>query len=752
MMPRRLRTATLAPVALLLALAAGRNPSAAQEPPYPAARGLFRTGGAASQGAPNRPWVARSRVVSVDLETWAAALPGGPGSGRPSLLLNLFDDASFPAVFDRIDAASNGLTWVGRVPDRPLSTVTLTLVDGVMAGSVIMPGSVYAIRYAGGGLHEVSEVDQSQYPAEARPVPYPAAPPPREPVDADPAARADSGSLIDVMVLYTPAATTSAGGPSAIASRINLAVSETNTSYGNSGINQRVRLVHSEQVEYTENNDLGIDLDNVTNHNGSSPISTPLGNAAAALRNLHGADLVVLVTSPPSPQYCGIAWMMNSVSSGFAPFGFSVVDEGCLSPNGAFGHELGHNMGARHDWYMDNSTTPHTYAHGYVNTAARWRTVMSYNNLCSAQSFNCTRLLYWSNPGVLYSGAPMGIPGGTKSNCPESDISNVSCDADDHRTLNETATTVANFRASVLRPVSDFTADQKSDILWHHATRGEVWLWPMNGPAKTAESLVRTVGDTGWEIRGLGDQTGDGRADVLWRHATTGALYLWTMNGSAVAAEAYVGTVDTAYDVAGTGDYDGDGRSDILWRHAASGQLWVWLMNGAAAHSVSYVDTVDLGYEVVGSGDLDGDRKADIVWRHAGAGDIWVWLMNGAARRSATYVATVPDPGYQVVGAADYTGDGRADILWRHSTRGEIWLWTMEGAVAVSQSYAGTVADTGYRITGTGDYDGDGRADILWHHNSRGDVWEWKMNGAAKQSESYVATVPDVGYRIVRAK
>ena len=35
----------------------------------------------------------------------------------------------------------------------------------------------------------------------------------------------------------------------------------------------------------------------------------------------------------------------------------------------------------------------------------------------------------------------------------------------------------------------DFTGDLKSDILWRHATRGDVWLWPMNGAAKVSETL-----------------------------------------------------------------------------------------------------------------------------------------------------------------------------------------------------------------------------------------------------------------------
>jgi hypothetical protein len=296
----------------------------------------------------------------------------------------------------------------------------------------------------------------------------------------------------------------------------------------------------------------------------------------------------------------------------------------------------------------------------------------------------------------------------------------------------------------------DFGGDGKADILWRHATQGDAWLWPMNGAARTAESYVRTVADTNWEIRGLGDQTGDGKADILWRHKTTGTIYFWPMDGSTPLSETFVGTVDPAYDIVGTGDFNGDGKSDILWRHLTNGDVWIWLMDGATPLSRVYVGTVDPAYVIEGVGDLDGDGKADIVWHHATAGEVWVWLMSGTSRLSATWVATVPDVGYQIVGVADATGDGRADVLWRHATQGDVWLWNMNGAARTAETWVGTVSDTGYRVVGTGDYNGDGKADILWHHATAGEVWVWLMNGATRLSETWVATVPDVGYRIVK--
>jgi len=301
---------------------------------------------------------------------------------------------------------------------------------------------------------------------------------------------------------------------------------------------------------------------------------------------------------------------------------------------------------------------------------------------------------------------------------------------------------------------ADFTGDLKSDILWRHSTFGEVWLWPMDCTARTAETYVRTVADTNWEIRGLGDQTGDGKADILWRHKTTGEIYLWPMDGSTPVDEIYVATVDPAYDIVGTGDYNGDGKSDILWRHLTNGEVWIWLMDGATplVGGQVRVDTVDPAYVIKGSGDLNLDGKSDIVWHHATTGEVWVWLMSGTTRTSQTHIGTVPDVGYEIVGVADHTGDGKGDILWHHTTRGDVWIWPMDGTTRLSETWVGTVPDTGYQIVGSGDYDGDGKADILWHHATLGEVWVWLMDGATRLSQTWVGTVPNVGYEIIKQR
>lgn len=416
------------------------------------------------------PTVRRSRYIGIDFSNLRTRSQRQMVR-EPHVTLELFPDVTIFAAFDRYDPNPNGMTWVGHVEGMPMSNVTLTYRGTMMMGSVVTPNAVYQIRPApasaqraapaGRVVHLVSQVDQDAFPREAPPIEVSLTA--AQLAEAADVPMTDSADVIDVMVVYTPLAVSSAGGAAALSNLINLSVSETNTSYANSGINQRIRLVHTAEVPYTEVSNFSVSLNDLRGGFGGL-------SGVAALRNAHGADMVMMLIHPTAPNACGIAFIMTSVSAAFAPNSYSVTDTSCLSPNYTFAHELGHNMGARHDWYMDTSTTPFTYAHGYVNPAVgqRWRTIMSYPDMCTALGFSCTRLLNWANPDKkylpgcdsgrfncnqlqywFYPGAAMGIPGGTKTACTIGNPNNANCDADDSRALNNTALTVANFRQAV---------------------------------------------------------------------------------------------------------------------------------------------------------------------------------------------------------------------------------------------------------------------------------------------------------------
>ncbi|MBF8277158.1 MAG: Binding protein, N-terminal [Candidatus Brocadiaceae bacterium] len=383
----------------------------------------------------------RSRYVDVDFDMLGTAW----AKRGDALELNLFNDVSFKAVLKTVKKVSpKGFVYVGKLKGVALSSVTMVVEDGLMAANIVFPGGAYQVRYAGGGVHVVCEVDHSAYPPEAEPIPADL------PADAgtDGVSAEEvvfgKGSQIDVLVVYTDDARAAAGGTTAMNTLINLAITETNTCYTNSGITQRVHLVHAEEVSYDESGfNWNTTLSRLTN------TSDGFIDNVHTLRDTYKADEVVLLVADNG--YCGLAWLMTTVSNSFKTNAFALVNWDCATGYYTFGHELGHNMGARHDWYVDDTkNSPYTYNHGYVNPGStsqtRWRTVMAYNNECSDRGFNCTRIPYWSNPRKKYGGIKTGVTKNTNSTCTEGNLSNADCDADNRLVLKKTAKTVAGFR------------------------------------------------------------------------------------------------------------------------------------------------------------------------------------------------------------------------------------------------------------------------------------------------------------------
>jgi hypothetical protein len=433
-------------VAILIATLLSVGPSTVAGPVAQIGDELFVD--VVGEGAPptDDPTIVRTRFADVNLDL----LAGREGaSGEPSgvvsvLTLNLFKDAVFTALYDRLELNPSGsFSWIGHLAGIDHSQVVLVVNEGMVMGNVSMPGAFYQVRHTGSGVHAIHEIDQAAFPPELPPIPVAAS-------QDDPAElpllnvpMADDGSTVDLLVVYTDDAREAQGGSAAIEALIDLAVSEMNASYANSGINQRLNLVHKAEVSYDEG---GFDWA-TTLHRLSNP-SDGFMDSVHTLRDYYCADEVALIVN--NADFCGIAYIMTYVDQVFAGSAFVVVSRNCATGYYSLAHELGHNMGARHDWYVDDRTTPYSYSHGYVFYPHRWRTIMAYNSECSARGGSCTRLPYWSNPNVMYGGYPMGVPAGTSAACTEGDLNHPACDADHRLTLNNTAATVANFRDSSL--------------------------------------------------------------------------------------------------------------------------------------------------------------------------------------------------------------------------------------------------------------------------------------------------------------
>ena len=394
------------------------------------AQGLFADVPArTSLAAAPRLGVVRSRPVRVRLGRipGASARDAARGILPPRghrLVLNLFDDVVVRARLTRSERQGGALVWTGKIEGEPIGDVVLAAVDGVLTGSAVWPGGAYRVRFDG-ATQVVEQLDDDQFPEDGcfEEVPGGAAD-----AAAVPVPNADDGSIVDVLVVYTPAARAAAGGTAGMQSLISTAVAETNAGYANSGVVQRLRLAGAQEIAYTESG--------TTTSGMSTDLSRVAGTSDGYMDSVHAlrdsvrADVVsLLVSGYDNPSgACGTAYLMAGNDPAFAPNAFSVVDVSCATGYYSFGHEIGHNMGLNHarSDYTSTPTGAFPYSFGYKWTG--YRTVMAYAP--------GTRVLHFSNPNVTYSGNPTGV-----------DVSSPSS-AYNALSLNNTRVTVANWRQS----------------------------------------------------------------------------------------------------------------------------------------------------------------------------------------------------------------------------------------------------------------------------------------------------------------
>lgn len=299
------------------------------------------------------------------------------------------------------------ITWRGKLEGSD-NDVILTKKNGYLSGLIYGPSSVYEIIPNSDG-HQLVELDQDLYPLCAGAVESSM----KENRDsAVPAGGVDSGDRIDVIVLYTTSVRTSLGGDAQAQAFAQSAIDSANTTYINSKVRQRLRLVLAQATTFAETGSLSTELSGF--------------RAAAETTNLraqYNADLVALLSN--SSDNCGIGYLGSA--AGNTTSAYTVTSRTCAVGNLSFAHELGHNMGSQHN-PESGSGAAYAYGYGhYVNGV--FRTVMSYVDPCPA---GCNRRPYFSNPDVMFSNLPTGIENAR----------------DNARSLNNMSDVIANYRYS----------------------------------------------------------------------------------------------------------------------------------------------------------------------------------------------------------------------------------------------------------------------------------------------------------------
>jgi hypothetical protein len=388
--------------------------------------------------------------------------------------LQMPDGRTLVAERRRDITTDRGRSWVGKLQDAAGGIVVLSQRQGIFTGIVDDGESLYELIPGRSGRTLLFQVDQSRQPPFARPLVA-------ENLDSSGGSGSETpptagqNAVQDVMLLYTPAVRNSYGGAAVTEAAILDAVAAVNQAYVDSQVDIQLNVVHVAEVAYTEDGDMSNTLVRLR--------STGDGymDEAHGWRDTYGADLVAMISMDTNA--CGIAYVMSSNSSGFAPYAFSVTYKGCLS-GATLDHEIGHNQGNCHNREETGCTSP-AYDYGYGLCGPAFRTIMSYSAPCGT-----SRIRHFSNPNVSVNGFPTGIDHAL-------DPAN---SADAARTMNNTAATIAAFRVGQVSPPqapdalnAQAVSESRIDLTWNDNSADESGFALERSPDGTAWSPIATL-------------------------------------------------------------------------------------------------------------------------------------------------------------------------------------------------------------------------------------------------------------------
>ncbi len=348
-----------------------------------------------------KDWAKSYKYITIDPNSFKADVVN----------INLPEKASLQAdKVELIEHSGNLYSWKGKFAEG-FGNADFVVHDEMITARISSLEYVYLIYPITGGLHVLIECSGANMPKDESAEGYQSmieqgvkSAKENELVRQDPETGLKGSSRllggdckVRVIVMYTNTTAANMADPIGF---INSCIDATNTAYDNSSVNFNVELAVAKKVAYTES------LNSTTDKTRYRTVGDGYIDEVHDLRTYFDADMCVLITENLQSGICGEAYTV--ANSPYAD-AFCVVTRGCSVGNLSFPHELGHLYGCRHDPYVDNTNTPYAYGHGYVYFTGRWRTVMAYNDYCSDNGANCTRIQYFSNPAINYSGHATGV-------------------------------------------------------------------------------------------------------------------------------------------------------------------------------------------------------------------------------------------------------------------------------------------------------------------------------------------------------